>query len=350
MSVTRIRLLTLGVVMALVAAACGGSTTSDGPPPTTLAGSDTSDQPATTPSTTPGSTSAEPPTSAPTTAAEPRTITVYFSTGDGSDCTEVTAFTRTIDADEDPLEAAVLGLLAGPTAEEVRAGAGSFFSDETAAAVRSIEERPGGLVVIGFEDLRPLIPNASTSCGSAALLAQLNSTVLRYAERVRYEMLDSCALFGEWLQGECVEFTESGSIAATLSSAERAAASGCTPAAGLLDGRWFGYVDSTTDAEIQFDLACWFDGEAANDAASEDGMESPVPNDYYVRNDSDLVRTVSVASAAAVEWVPSLGSPETATVSFDEWRSERGSGAAPLGVWLTIEDGSVVSITEQWVP
>jgi hypothetical protein len=37
-----------------------------------------------------------------------------------------------------------------------------------------------GVAHVTFADLRPVIPNASTSCGSAALLAQLDQTLLAF--------------------------------------------------------------------------------------------------------------------------------------------------------------------------
>jgi hypothetical protein len=103
------------------------------------------------------------------------------------------------------LEAALAWLVRGPTAEESAAGFWSWFSAETAGSIRSVEVEASGRVVVDFHDLRPLIPNASTSTGSRILLTELNGTIFQFAEveAVEYRMEGSCALFWEWLQADC---------------------------------------------------------------------------------------------------------------------------------------------------
>lgn len=129
--------------------------------------------------------------------------------------------------------------------------------------------------------------------------------------------------------------------------------SGCTPAAGepLPDGEWFGYVDGAFDSELDFDLACWFGGDAAARAAAEDGKESPPPNDYYVRNVNSTIRTISVSGDATVAWLPNPGDPTTEEkIPYAGWTAERNIRSYQPGVWMTIEDGEVVEIREQYVP
>jgi hypothetical protein len=128
--------------------------------------------------------------------------------------------------------------------------------------------------------------------------------------------------------------------------------SGCTPGSGdLPDGRWFGYVTVTRADGLDLDLACWFSGEAAIEAAAEDGEESPPPNDYYVRNDNLAARSLAADPSVEVVWYPDLGDPTSeATTTFADWvAQDRGAGGVP-GIWVEIDDGSVVSIHEQWVP
>ena len=132
-----------------------------------------------------------------------------------------------------------------------------------------------------------------------------------------------------------------------------AAGSGCTPATddSLVDGEWFGYVDQATTGGIDFDLACWFNGQAAALAAAEDGKESPPPNDYYVRNGNPGLRFLAVAEGAAVTWLPNPGDPSTEeTVPYSDWLAERASRDFQPGVWLTVDDGVIVLIREQYVP
>jgi len=128
--------------------------------------------------------------------------------------------------------------------------------------------------------------------------------------------------------------------------------SGCTPGTtDLGDGTWFGYVESATAAELEFDLACWFTGDAAATAAAEDGEESPPPNDYYVRNQNPQLRTIPVAGPANVTWMPNPGDPSTAdTVTYADWLTGRATRDYQPGVWLTIAGGETVAILEQFVP
>jgi hypothetical protein len=125
--------------------------------------------------------------------------------------------------------------------------------------------------------------------------------------------------------------------------------SGCAPGPGPLpDGRWYGLVDSASESEVSFDLACWYSASQAEIAAAEDGGE--VTNDYYVRNEDDTLRTVAVADDTTVTWYPS-GTPDDETeVAYDEWRTARESRGYQLAVWIDVEGGSIISIEEQWVP
>ncbi|MGH8916588.1 MAG: hypothetical protein ACRDZM_18995 [Acidimicrobiia bacterium] len=128
--------------------------------------------------------------------------------------------------------------------------------------------------------------------------------------------------------------------------------SGCTPgtANSLPEGHWFGFVVSTAVDSIEFDLACWFSGQAAIDAAAEDGAESPPPNDYYVRNQDDQTRQIVVWSDADVVYYPT-GDPTSETEgTFEEWTVAASSRGYYFGVWLDMIDGEATSIMEQWVP
>ena len=103
------------------------------------------------------------------------------------------------------LRAALDVLLGGPTSEEREAGTGSWFSEQTEGMVRSVIVDDGHAVV-DFDDLRPVIPNASTSAGSARLLTQLDATVFQFrtVRTVEYRIKGSCEDFNEWLQhGGC---------------------------------------------------------------------------------------------------------------------------------------------------
>ncbi|MFZ0014917.1 MAG: hypothetical protein WAL25_12480 [Acidimicrobiia bacterium] len=129
--------------------------------------------------------------------------------------------------------------------------------------------------------------------------------------------------------------------------------SGCTPGEGdLPDGLWYGEVASLTADEIEFDLACWFTGDAAVRAAQEDGEESPPPNDYYVRNTNPATRLVPVGAGTTVVWFPEFGDPSSeTTIAYTEWVESIGErGDFTPGIWIEVSNGEVTAITEQWVP
>lgn len=103
------------------------------------------------------------------------------------------------------LRAALGQLLAGPTERERADGFASFFSSATAGMLAGVEVRDGAAVV-DFHDLRPVIPNASSSAGSQQLLAELDATVFQLASvrSVVYRIEGDCEAFSEWLQyGGC---------------------------------------------------------------------------------------------------------------------------------------------------
>ena len=138
----------------------------------------------------------------------------------------------------------------------------------------------------------------------------------------------------------------------TILGRELPSVSECAPGEtnGLPDGLWFGFIADADSSGVEFDLACWFVGDPAVVAAAEDGEEEP-PNDFYIRNQNDLVRTIPLASNAEIEWLPNPGDPQTATMAtVDEWLAGRTERQTTLGVWLTVESGEVTSIVEQYVP
>ncbi len=136
-----------------------------------------------------------------------KTVSLFFSTGDGDDCSEVSGFLRGADGLRAPIGYTLDELVKGPTEIEQHMGASSFFSEDTSHSIRSISLRSDGLLIVDFKDLRSIIPGASSSCGSGALLSSLNSTVFQFAvvDRVRYQINGSCDTFFEWLQRTCTD-------------------------------------------------------------------------------------------------------------------------------------------------
>jgi hypothetical protein len=132
-------------------------------------------------------------------------VRIYFNCDrDGGDVSLHPAY-RAVPRSAGVLRASLEALLAGPTAAEREATLGSWFSADTAGMLRSVSMRDGHAVV-DFRDLRPVIPNASSSAGSVRLLSQLDGTVFQFpsVRSVEYRIDGSCEAFTEWLQiGGC---------------------------------------------------------------------------------------------------------------------------------------------------
>ena len=133
------------------------------------------------------------------------------------------------------------------------------------------------------------------------------------------------------------------------------------------DGRHYGYIrelDVEADpAEIDFDDAEFLTGEEAAAAAVEDGAlpeGEPLSNDYYVRNPSTATETLPVAEDVAVTRVRCPGScVDGAAGDFAGLAESFGRTGATLAddyrgaesqYWVTLRDGVVVAIDEQYVP
>ena len=147
-----------------------------------------------------------------------------------------------------------------------------------------------------------------------------------------------------------------GAAATTAAPATTEATPTTLEPAELADGRHPVYL-KTVDAgqqTITFDLIQFFTGDAATKAAAEDNQESPPPNDYYIRNVNPRLRTLPVAAGAPITvnvlaaW--STGSStKDVSVTLDELAAYfPNSGTAPF--WITVEQGQVTKIAQQFVP
>jgi hypothetical protein len=140
--------------------------------------------------------------------------------------------------------------------------------------------------------------------------------------------------------------------------------SGAPAPATLADGTHFGFVESidTGSDAMAFDLACFYTGEEANEQAAQRGDEVPVPNDVYIVNDNPATRDVPVdpgTELRLIDWnacceispggeLDALGTA-ISQGDFVEIDGRRYAGSlSPY--WITIEDGRVVLIEEQFLP
>ncbi len=117
-----------------------------------------------------------------------------------------------------------------------------------------------------------------------------------------------------------------------------------------------------TDPTVTFDLIQFLTGEQAAVAYAEDVPDDPdpgPPNDYWIRNESSELRTLPISPEVTVT-VIRLG--ESSGADPAPWTLEElpahlaaqaGAPAGQLGwspFWLTVEDGVVVAIDEQYLP
>ena len=119
------------------------------------------------------------------------------------------------------------------------------------------------------------------------------------------------------------------------------------------NGRQFGYIRSVdlhgSSRSIVFDEAQLLDGEAANGAAAAHGDEVPVSNDVYIVNDDHTVRTLTIADDAQFLLLgPGYACCEGHPTDRDQLTNKRVARA--WGYWVTLRDGKVVEIEEQWHP
>ena len=129
-----------------------------------------------------------------------------------------------------------------------------------------------------------------------------------------------------------------------------------TEPAVLADGRHPVYIKSVDPGgrTVTFDLIQFFTGDAAAKAAAEDGEESPPPNDYYIRNVNPRLRTLPVRDGAPIT-VNVLAAQATGSstkdVPVDLAKLASyfpNSGTPPF--WITVEQGQVTRIAQQYLP
>lgn len=136
------------------------------------------------------------------------------------------------------------------------------------------------------------------------------------------------------------------------------------PGASLEDGRHFGYVRSVDvgGGAIEFDLAYFLSGAEANEAYQEaTGDAGPVPNDHFVVNDNPLLRTLSLAPDVRLRLLDWNNCCDTFfdgdLALFAEAIREQADVTdgdliyrGQSQWWITVENGVVTEIEEQYSP
>lgn len=132
----------------------------------------------------------------------------------------------------------------------------------------------------------------------------------------------------------------------------------------LEDGRYLAFITGISEkgTELELDLAVWLSGNAANAAAAIDGKtEVPVPNDYYIRNLDPTIISMPARSDPSVTSVwfhyqtdRDLESDPITYQQFlevfgsDEENTKGNLRTSPW--WITVEEGEIVALDEQYVP
>jgi hypothetical protein len=128
-------------------------------------------------------------------------------------------------------------------------------------------------------------------------------------------------------------------------------------------GRYFGAliaVGATQEPpRLLIDIEQWFTDQEAIDAAIEDGVIEPgeiIPNGYYIRNENPRWRTVEIdpTTGVTLKTYPFADPSRPTTITlreFDElFSSYEGRLLRMSPYWITVEDGTVVAIEEQFIP
>lgn len=151
--------------------------------------------------------------------------------------------------------------------------------------------------------------------------------------------------------------TAEATIAATAKPSPSA-----SPSPVLADGRSAVYLTGLGAKTISFDLIDFLTGDAAKAQWKKEHPDNPdgPDNDYMIVNNNTKLRTLPVATDAKIVVLASLGSTDTKTIDFAALPAalkEQQKGItltapqiAVLPFWLTVKEGSVVKVEEQFVP
>ena len=122
----------------------------------------------------------------------------------------------------------------------------------------------------------------------------------------------------------------------------------------LQDGRQFGLIESvelqSSPGTIVFDPADQLTGEAAHRAAAAHGDAVPVANDSYKVNDDPTVHTLALSPDVEIRLVNWDQCCDTVTADPESFKASFRGSDNYWGFWVTLEDGVVVEIEEQYHP
>lgn len=184
------------------------------------------------------------------------------------------------------------------------------------------------------------------------------SDTLANAIEARDEALATAATLSdrvEGLQGRLLAAnTRTGKLEGDLAAARAELLAMLGPA--LDDGRYFGALIALGATQkpprLLIDIEQWFTDQEAIDAAIEDGVIEPgeiIPNGYYIRNENPRWRTIEIDPAAKVSLtVYPYGQIDDPLVVSLERFADLSLGWSEY--WITMKDGRVVAIEQQYIP
>ena len=129
-----------------------------------------------------------------------------------------------------------------------------------------------------------------------------------------------------------------------------------TVASDLADGRHPARIVRVDAARrlVTVDVVQFLTGTAAASAAAADGAaEVPPPNDYWIRNVNPRLRTLAVDESAPITTnvlTAAESGSATTDVPVDLERLGRLRGLSRALFWLTVRQGVVTAVSEQFLP
>jgi len=133
--------------------------------------------------------------------------------------------------------------------------------------------------------------------------------------------------------------------------------SGCAPGATTLpDGAWFGYATRWDATGIDFDLACFYVGDAAAAQATARQEESPPPNDYYLVNETATTRRLDIAPDALAYRLVAAGGSDLERASYADLvanpvpESTSFCPGESCAIWVFVNNGHVTEVMSQFFP
>jgi hypothetical protein len=130
----------------------------------------------------------------------------------------------------------------------------------------------------------------------------------------------------------------------------------------LADGRYFAGLNDLEGGDagppaVRYDLAYFLTGDAADQAAEDRGLETPVADGYFIVNDSHQLRTAPLADPFAVKYIPESNCCKPVKAHNDAflgWLGETQQSDFPpkdtSWWWITIDGGQITTIKQQFLP